>query len=98
MANDGVLVVNFGALHQAGADIHKALNRLESQLSELERDAAPLVATWAGEAKLAYDQRQEKWRRAAEDLKNILRDIKHAVDDSAQDYLNTEKKATSLFQ
>lgn len=98
MGNDGVLVVNFGALQQAGVDIQKALNTLESQLGQLERDAAPLVATWDGEAKLAYDQRQDKWRRAAEDLRSILRDIKIAVDDSAQDYLTTEKKATSLFQ
>ena len=40
----GVLVVNFAALHQAGADIQKALNTLDSQLGQLERDAAPLVA------------------------------------------------------
>ena len=46
----GVLVVNFAALQQAGADIQKALNTLDSQLGQLERDAAPLVASWAGEA------------------------------------------------
>ena len=98
MSNDGVLVVNFGALNQAGADIEKALNNLDSQLGQLEIDAAPLVATWEGDAQLAYAQRQDKWRRAAEDLKTIQRDIKIAVTESAQDYLTTEKKATSLFQ
>jgi early secretory antigenic target protein ESAT-6 len=98
MGNDGVLVVKFGALQQAGVDIQKALNNLESQLGQLERDAAPLVATWKGDAQLAYAERQDKWRRAADDLKSILRDIRIAVDESAQDYLTTEKKATSLFQ
>lgn len=98
MTGDGMLVVNFGALQQAGADIHKAVHRLDAQLGQLERDAAPLVATWQGEAKEAYDLRQAKWRSAAEDLKSILRHIKIAVDESANDYLNTEKKATSLFQ
>jgi WXG100 family type VII secretion target len=98
MTSDGRLVVNFGALQQAGADLHKAVSTLQDQLAQLESDAAPLVATWEGEAQLAYAQRQAKWRSAAEDLQHILRDIKVAVDDSASDYLHTEKKATSLFQ
>lgn len=95
---DGVLVVNFAALQQASADIQKALSTLDSQLGQLERDAAPLVATWDGEAKQAYAQRQAKWRSASQDLQNILRDIKVAVDESAADYLSTEKKNTGLFQ
>jgi len=95
---DGVLVVSFPALQQASADIQKALNTLETQLSQLERDTAPLVATWDGEAKQAYEQRQARWRSASQDLQAMLRDIKIAVDESAADYLNTEKKNTSLFQ
>lgn len=95
---DGVLVVSFPALQQASADIQKALNTLESQLGQLERDAAPLVATWDGEAKQAYEQRQAKWRSASQDLQAMLREIKIAVDESAADYLNTEKKNTNLFQ
>ena len=95
---DGLLVVSFPALQQASADIQKALNTLESQLSQLERDAAPLVATWDGEARQAYEQRQARWRSAAQDLQAMLRDIKIAVDESAADYLNTEKKNTNLFR
>jgi WXG100 family type VII secretion target len=96
--HDGVLVVSFPALQQASADIQKALNTLESQLSQLERDAAPLVASWDGEARQAYEQRQARWRAASQDLQAMLRDIKVALDESAADYLATEKKNASLFQ
>jgi WXG100 family type VII secretion target len=96
--NDNLLVVSFPALQQASADIQKALSSLDSQLGQLERDAAPLVATWAGDAKEAYQQRQLRWRSAAQDLQAMLRDIKLALDESAADYLSTEKKNTSLFQ
>jgi 6 kDa early secretory antigenic target len=96
--NDGVLVVSFPALQQASADIQKALNTLDAQLGQLERDAAPLVASWDGEAKQAYEQRQAKWRSASQDLQAMLREIKIAVDESAADYLNTEKRNTRLFQ
>jgi early secretory antigenic target protein ESAT-6 len=96
--SDGMLRVNFGALHQAGADIHKAISKLESELSQLEQDAAPLVATWSGAAKDAYAERQRRWQSASHDLKNILREIKGAVDASASDYQDTERKAQSRFQ
>ncbi|MFI7210675.1 WXG100 family type VII secretion target [Micromonospora maritima] len=94
----GVLVVNFAALQQAGADIQRALTTLESQLGQLERDAAPMVASWNGEAREAYEQRQARWRAASQDLQTMLRDIKLAVEDSAADYLDTEKRNANLFQ
>jgi WXG100 family type VII secretion target len=98
MPNDDVLVVNFVALQKASADIQNALNTLQTQLSQLESDAAPLVASWDGTAREAYDIRQAKWRRASTDLSNILRDIKRALDESAADYQHTEKRNTDLFQ
>jgi early secretory antigenic target protein ESAT-6 len=93
-----VLVVNFGALQQASADIQSALGALTNQLADLERDAAPLVASWDGAAREAYDVRQARWRNAAEDLSRILRDIKVAVDESAADYQHTEQRNTGLFE
>ncbi|GAB3067853.1 WXG100 family type VII secretion target [Micromonospora schwarzwaldensis] len=93
----GVLVVNFAALQQAGADIQRALTTLESQLGQLERDAAPLVASWNGAAREAYEQRQSRWRAASQDMQAMLRDIKLAVEDSATDYLDTEKRNANLF-
>jgi 6 kDa early secretory antigenic target len=97
MVNDDILVVNFAALDAAGADIAHALAELEGQLDQLERDAAPLVAQWSGDARSAYDARQIKWRSAAADLARMLRDIKIAVDESAADYLATERRNADLF-
>ena len=96
--NDGLLLVNFAALQQASADIQKALGELSNQLGQLERDAGPLVATWEGQAQAAYQERQRKWTQASQDLSEILRHIKVAVDESVTDYLDTERKATQRFQ
>jgi WXG100 family type VII secretion target len=93
-----MLLVNFGSLQQASADIQKAVNTLQSQLDQLERNAGPLVATWEGEAQQAYAARQAKWRAASADLQNILQNIRSAVDQSTEDYVSTEKQATSRFQ
>ena len=96
--DNGLLLVNFGALQQGSADIQRALNTLHSQLAQLERDAAPLVATWSGAAQAAYAERQRKWTTAADDLATILRNIKVAVDESAADYQDTERRATQRFE
>jgi len=98
MPNDDLLVVNVAALQKASADIQAALNTIHNQLAQLERDAAPLVAGWSGEAREAYDVRQAKWQQAAGDLSAILRDIKQAIDESAADYQRTEHRNTGLFQ
>jgi ESAT-6 family protein len=98
MHDDHVLVVNFAALQHASAEIDSALGRLHSTLGELERDAQPLVSTWDGNAKQAYAERQTRWRRAAEDLSVMLGSIKSALDESAADYLHTERRNTRLFE
>src|ERR671914_668689 len=93
-----ILEVQFGALQQASGNIDRALSSIETQLSDVEAAAAPLVGSWVGDAKAAYEQRQQAWRTAANELSAILRDIKVAVDDSAADYMSTEKRNTGLFQ
>jgi early secretory antigenic target protein ESAT-6 len=97
MPNTDMLVVNFAALQKASTDIQTALNSIRTQLDQLEQDASPLVAEWTGDAREAYDIRQAKWRAAAADLSDMLRDIQRALDDSAADYQNTEKRNTDLF-
>lgn len=92
------LVVNFAALQQASVDIGSALNKLNSDLEQLNQEAQPLVSTWAGDAQTAYHQRQTTWTNAANDLSTMLRDIRRALDDSAADYAHTEKSNTQLFQ
>jgi len=95
--SDGRLVINFGSLHQASGDISNALNNMQAQLAQAEADAAPLVNTWDGQAKEAYHQRQEKWRAAAADLAAMLKDIKVALDTSAETYRDAEQRNANLF-
>lgn len=98
MPSDDSLVVNFHALTQASADISSALGKLNGSLDTLESDAAKLVATWEGDAQQAYAQRQRQWRAAANDLAQMLTDIRAALDASAQHYQGTEKTNVGMFQ
>lgn len=93
----GELLVQFGQLQAAAGHIDTAIGALHNQLGDLESAAKPLVATWNGDAQAAYQQRQQQWTRAAQDLTQILQNIKKALEESTQEYIQTEKTNTSLF-
>ncbi|GAA1802707.1 WXG100 family type VII secretion target [Planosporangium flavigriseum] len=93
----GELLVHFGQLQAAAGHIDTAIGALHSQLSDLDSAAKPLVSTWNGEAQSADQQRQQQWTRAAQDLTQILQGIKKALEESTQEYIQTEKSNTSLF-
>jgi WXG100 family type VII secretion target len=93
-----LLRVDFAALQQSSGSIQAAIGKMESQLSDLEAAARPLVDTWEGAAKASYQIRQDKWRQAANDLGAILRDIKGAVDESCASYQSTESRNRALFE
>jgi early secretory antigenic target protein ESAT-6 len=97
MTDHAQLTVNFARLVETSGHIQSAIGSLRSQLSQLEADAAPLVATWSGEAKLAYEQRQATWRQASAELSAMLESIKRGLDESIADYQRTEKHNVGLF-
>jgi 6 kDa early secretory antigenic target len=95
---DGRLVVKFAELQAAVSQIDNALNKIQSDLDELERSAAPLVNNWSGDARAQYQARQQKWSSAATELSEILRDIRSAVQQSATDYESAERTNAARFQ
>lgn len=97
MTEPGHLSVNFVRLLETSSHIQSTISSLSSQLGQLESDAAPLVATWSGEAKQAYEQRQATWRQASAELVTVLQAIKRGLDDSIADYQSTERSNVGLF-
>ncbi|HEX6870472.1 MAG TPA: WXG100 family type VII secretion target [Micromonosporaceae bacterium] len=97
MGTDGQLNINFVRLQETSSHIQGTVQALQSQLDQLERDAAPLVANWQGPAQQAYQERQATWRQASAELTSMLQAIKHALDESVADFQQTERRNASLF-
>jgi 6 kDa early secretory antigenic target len=91
------LTVNFARLIETSGHIQSAIGSLHAQLRQLESDAAPLVATWSGDAQQSYQERQATWRTASAELTSMLEAIKRGLDDSIADYQHTEKHNVGLF-
>ncbi|HLU54569.1 MAG TPA: WXG100 family type VII secretion target [Pseudonocardia sp.] len=85
------IVVTFAALEAAQADVAGAAGRMTTQLDELKRFLAPLVATWQGQAAAEYRARQRQWDTAAEGLTNVLGRIGVALGAANENYQHVER-------
>jgi len=92
------LKVHFGQMQSTIDDLAGGVSSLTEKLADLDCQAAPLVATWQGDAQDAYHQRQQQWTNAANELKDVLNSIRKALADSMADYAATESSIASSFR
>jgi 6 kDa early secretory antigenic target len=98
MSDDQRIVVNYATLHAASEHVGKAMETMNGLLQQLEGDAKPLVHEWTGDAQTAYLERQQQWRNSAEHLSGMLREIRIAIDASAEGYKTADGTAAKGFQ
>ncbi|GAB7048922.1 WXG100 family type VII secretion target [Catenuloplanes indicus] len=91
------MIVDLAALRRTGADIATTAAALRSTLDELDTRSRLAEEAWSGEARHAFTERRENWRRAADDLTALLRETGRAVDDAAADYQAAETGNRALF-
>lgn len=96
--SDAGIVVNYATIIRAGEDCDSTGADLQQQFDHLKDSLKPLITTWSGGAKDAYEQAQRTWDQSFEDLKQVLAQIGSALPQIAEGYKNTDKGASDLFQ
>ncbi|MDP9798894.1 WXG100 family type VII secretion target [Catenuloplanes nepalensis] len=91
------MIVDVVAVRRMGAEITATAVALRSALDDLDERTRLPAEAWGGEARHAFAERRDAWRRAADDLTALLREIGREVDDAAADYLATESRNRALF-
>jgi WXG100 family type VII secretion target len=89
---------NFPQLLRAADDCSTAMKNMSGELDALEQGLQPLLATWDGDARLAYRRRQDEWNSAAQDLTVLLTRIEKALRESAQKMQMREKANKAKFE
>ncbi|WP_224392186.1 WXG100 family type VII secretion target [Pseudonocardia sp. ICBG1293] len=89
--------VTFSALDQASADTVATTARINSQLEDLRRHLAPMVAAWTGDAATTYRASQQKWDTSAAELTTTLGAIGRLVGQAGQNYRATEQANRARF-
>jgi early secretory antigenic target protein ESAT-6 len=86
----GEIRVRFGDLGFAQGDVAATARRMSSQLDELKRFIAPMVASWQGQAAEEYGVKQRQWDSAAADLTAVLGQIGVALGTAQESYQQVE--------
>ncbi|GAA0910640.1 WXG100 family type VII secretion target [Pseudonocardia zijingensis] len=83
--------VTFAALEAAQSDVSGVAGRMTTQLDDLKRFVAPMVATWEGVAAAEYRSKQREWDTAAANLAAVLRQIGVALGAANERYREAEE-------
>ena len=95
--SDGHMLVTFGALENAAADIDATAANVDSQLADLKSYLAPMVATWEGSAAENYKVLQNRWDTAVQDLNAVLRQISVDIRTAQANYQSGEQANASTW-
>jgi 6 kDa early secretory antigenic target len=90
--------VTFGALETAQSDVSGVAGRMTSQLDDLKRFLAPMVATWEGQAATEYQAKQRQWDTAAVGLASVLQQIGVALGSANESYRQVEQANASRWR
>lgn len=90
MPND-MIKVNFAEVANASQALSSSASKLETLLGELKQRLAPLAAGYSGAAAEGWNAKQQAWDTAQDELRQVLASIGTAVQQSGENYEQTEK-------
>lgn len=93
----GEMLVTFETIAQASQNVQRTYQSLTQKLDDLHSYLAPLVSSWQGAAAEQYQQQQQKWTQAQQDLGNVLQAIGRVLEQTHDSYQQTEQANTSSW-
>ena len=97
MPGEGHMMVTFGAVENAAADVDTVAGHIDRQLDDLKTYLSPLVASWTGQASADYQALQAKWDAGAADLNTVLRQIANALRTAHGNYIQAENANAAIW-
>ncbi|WP_274562561.1 WXG100 family type VII secretion target [Streptomyces spiramyceticus] len=91
------ILVNYATITNASTDVRSTAGRIKQQLDDLETAVKRVATTWEGEAQEGYQRKQRDWDKTAADLHQTLMKIATALQNSADNYRETEKSNANTW-
>jgi 6 kDa early secretory antigenic target len=89
--------VTFGEMAAAQQNVASTAQRMNSELADLKRSLAPMVATWTGQAAEDYQVKQRQWDTSAAYLTPVLTQIGVALAPANDGYQQVEQSNASRW-
>lgn len=92
-----VYAYNNSDAESTSGELNSVMSQIESTLSEMDSDIRKLASSWEGSEQEEYTQVHGKWSAAANNLKEILGQIRAALDENTQGVSETRSRASSAI-
>jgi WXG100 family type VII secretion target len=96
--NAGQIMVTFATIAEASQNVNRTYANLDQKLNDLKQMLQPIVANWTGTAAEAYQQKQQAWDTAQNDLGAVLSQIGQVLEAAHESYTTTESANTRTWQ
>ena len=91
------LRVNHAGLDAAAQDLYATVKEIDDRLNRLESELAPLRSDWVGNAQQAYITAKAKWDTAILEMRHLLDQTSHGVQQSNADYMAADCRGAASF-
>jgi len=93
----GNILVTPEQLHGVSGQLNAGAGNIESILSQLAGQVAPLQSEWRGVAQARFEQLWAEWHRSSRSLQEALHGISQLTQQAAANYGDTESAIASSF-
>ena len=80
------------------ANLRLAYRGVQDETDDLEKTLEGKLADWDGDARAAYTDAKAQWDKACRELNDVLGQLGAAVENIKQNYTDTERSNTTVFQ
>lgn len=91
------LKVNHAGLDRAADDLMGIVNKIDNRMQSLERELAPLRASWIGDAQQAYTVAKQRWDGAINEMRDLLHQTSRQVTRSNAAYRAADARGARSF-
>ena len=84
-------------LHSTGSQLNAGAANIESILSQLASQVAPLQSEWQGVAQARFQELWAEWQRSSRGIQEALHGISQLTQQAGTNYADTEQGIASSF-
>ncbi len=84
-------------LHSVAGQLNAGASNIESTLSQLASQVAPLQSEWQGVAQARFQELWAEWQRSSHGIQHALHGISQLTQQAAANYGDTEQAIASSF-
>ncbi|MFD8383047.1 WXG100 family type VII secretion target [Streptomyces sp. NPDC059679] len=96
--SDGHIYVEFNGTDNAAEDMKLQTQNIAKILDQLEEHLKPFIDSWEGDDQQVYVEKQAKWNRAVDNMRQLLLSHSDLLERIGDDYRTNQRNLTTSWE